>query len=89
MKRIFWGAGFLLLIAVLSAVPAPAGAGDEGNTARQKAAEIHRIASSDVIYQEQAVQALYYQNLEIIGLLEDIRGLMKELVEAAKDDGQQ
>lgn len=85
MIRIFFIVTHFFIITVLAVPPVPA-AGEGDLTARQKAAEIHRIASSDVIYQDQAVQALYYQNLEIIGLLEDIRGLMRDLVAAARED---
>ncbi len=47
--------------------------------AEAKAAEAHKLAASDVIYQEQDWKALYYQNLQMIGLLQDIKQELEKL----------
>ena len=49
--------------------------------AQKKAEEIHEIASSDVIYHNEELKALYYQNIQIIELLKDIRGLLQAQAE--------
>ena len=55
--------------------------------AEEKAAEAHKLAASDVIYQEQDWKALYYQNLQIIDLLKDIKQEMEKFNDrASKDD---
>ncbi|HLD69964.1 MAG TPA: hypothetical protein VJA17_04285 [Candidatus Omnitrophota bacterium] len=45
--------------------------------AGKKAAEIHLVASSDVIYTEAELKALYYQNIQIIEILKDIRNILQ------------
>lgn len=47
--------------------------------AEEKATEAHKLAASDVIYQEQDWKALYYQNLQMISLLKDIKGELETL----------
>ena len=44
----------------------------------ERAGEIHRVASSDTIYEQAELKALYYQNVKIIDLLKEIRDLLKE-----------
>ena len=39
----------------------------------ESARKAHELAASDVIYQQQDLKALYYQNLQIVQLLEQIR----------------
>ena len=46
--------------------------------AEDTANEIHKVASSDMIYAQEESKALYYQNLKIIELLKEIRDLLKE-----------
>lgn len=46
--------------------------------AEDKAAEAHKLAASDVIYQEQDWKALYFQNVQIISLLKDIKQEMEK-----------
>ncbi len=46
--------------------------------AEEKAAEAHKLAASDVIYQEQDWKALYFQNVQIISLLKDIKEEMEK-----------
>ena len=41
--------------------------------AEEKAKKIHDLAASDVIYTDQETKALYYQNIQIIDLLTQIR----------------
>ena len=41
--------------------------------AAEKARKAHEIASSDVIYQQEEWKALYYQNMQIIRILKEIR----------------
>ena len=49
---------------------------EDSSSAEDKAKELHRLASSDVIYQDQEIKALYYQNLQMIDLLKQIRDLL-------------
>ena len=46
--------------------------------AEQKAKDIHDIVMSDSIYTEQMTKALYYQNIQIIDLLSEIRDLIRQ-----------
>ncbi len=43
------------------------------NDASEKARKAHDLAGSDVIYQQEDFKALYYQNVEMIQLLKEIR----------------
>lgn len=52
-------------------------------SAEQKAREAHELASSDMIYQQEEWKALYYQNIQIINLLKEIRELMRSQNEQA------
>ncbi|MBI2095870.1 MAG: hypothetical protein HYT89_06855 [Candidatus Omnitrophica bacterium] len=45
--------------------------------AEEKAKKLHELASSDVIYTDQETKALYYQNIQIIDLLTQIRDLLE------------
>ncbi len=49
--------------------------------AEKKAKEIHGIVSSDVIYANEELKALYYQNIQIIELLKQIRNLLGQQLE--------
>ncbi len=57
--------------------------------AQAKAEEIHRIAISDVIYTDEEVKALYYQNIQIIELLKEIRSLLQQQLEEQQLEQQQ
>ena len=57
----------------------------EEETAAEKAKQTHELASSDVIYSQEETKALYYQNLEIIDLLKQIRTLLDERLKEPKD----
>ena len=55
-------------------------------TAEQKAQEAHDLAASDMIYQQADFKALYYQNIQMIDLLKEIRDEVKSAnMRAAKD----
>ena len=55
--------------------------------AEQKARAAHELAATDMIYQQEEWKALYYQNIQIIALLKEIRELMQNQDErAAKAD---
>jgi CRISPR/Cas system CSM-associated protein Csm2 small subunit len=62
----------------ISVFPARA---DTEKDAQKKAEEIHRRASSDAIYADDELKALYYQNVQIIDLLKEIRELIKMQIE--------
>lgn len=74
MKKVFLG---LLLAFMLLLNGAHAWAMD-ADEAEQKAKEINDLAASDVIYSQEAGKALYYQNIQMIDLLKEIRDLLKE-----------
>ncbi len=63
-------------IIILSLFLIPCAFAEEAVNAEQKAKEIHELASSDVIYTAEEPKALYYQNLQIIDLLAQIRDLL-------------
>ena len=54
--------------------------------AEEKARKAHQLSESDVIYQQEDYKALYYQNIQIIQLLKDIREELTRLNrQTAKD----
>jgi hypothetical protein len=74
MKKNHRSAIILSLFLVLSSWAARASALDEANMdPEDKARRAHELGSSDVIYDSENYKALYYQNLQIIGLLKEIR----------------
>jgi hypothetical protein len=59
--------------------------------AEMKARRAHERASSDVIYQQEDLRALYYQHQAMIDLLKDMRDTQRETLrflraQAAEDD---
>ena len=55
--------------------------------AETKARAAHELAGSDVIYEQENFKALYYQNLETIQLLKEIREELHMLnTRAAKEE---
>ncbi len=74
MKKIISCTLVFLLVSV--SVLFPAFSAEE--TAEQKAQEIHGLASSDVMHTDQELKALYYQNVQIIELLKEIRDLLQQ-----------
>ena len=72
MKKIGLLAGAVLVL--LWAAPVPARSEDEDFSGpEEKAAQAHELAMKDVVYAQEDFKALYYQNIEIIGLLKEIR----------------
>ena len=63
----------------------PVIAGDTYEEAAQKADEIHSKVTSDVIYTQQELKALYYQNIQMIRLLEDIKELLRQQLEKEEE----
>ena len=53
--------------------------------AAKEAQTIHKKALSDIIYTQDELKALYYQNIQIIELLKDIRALLKESLIKAEE----
>ncbi len=53
--------------------------------AGRKAKEIHDIAATDVIYTDQELKALYYQNVQIIRILEEIKELLRRQVRSVEE----
>ncbi len=84
MRMFFKTAGFLVT-ALLFATAALAM--DEGDAAEQ-ARRAHEKASTDMIYQQEEWKALYYQNIQIIQLLKDIRDLIQIQNEHSARDSQ-
>jgi len=68
----------LLAFLLILAAGAPLSFALEAEEAQAKAEKIHSFASSDSIYLEEELKALYYQNIQIIGILEQIRDLLQE-----------
>lgn len=55
--------------------------------AEEKARQAHDLGMSDFIYEHESTKALYYQNLQIIGLLKEIRDEMRAFnTRAAKEE---
>ncbi|MFH1798851.1 MAG: hypothetical protein ABH844_05935 [Candidatus Omnitrophota bacterium] len=75
MRRIM--VGFLILMGVGIFFCCSGSAEFSFDEAEQKAKEIHDIVATDIIYSEQEIKALYYQNIQIIKLLEDIKDLLR------------
>lgn len=53
--------------------------------AQKMAEEIHKIASSDIIYADEELKALYYQNIQMIDLLRQIRNLLEQQVKREEE----
>ena len=79
---------FILLFIGWSTMPAfsTAFAEEPDASAEDKATQLHKLASSDVIYQQEETKALYYQNQQIIGLLKEIRELLATRLEEKKSE---
>jgi hypothetical protein len=60
---------------------AQSGAEDAG----KKAEEIHQRALSDVIFVDEELKALYYQNVQIISILKEIRELLRQRLEEEEE----
>jgi hypothetical protein len=53
----------------------------DAGEAERKAKEIHDVAASDMMYSNEELKALYYQNVQIIDLLKQIKDLLKQQLE--------
>ncbi len=58
---------------------------DSEGEAEEKAREIHKRASSDVIFIDDELKALYYQNVQIISILKEIRELLRQKEEEKEE----
>jgi len=67
---------FFYLFAAMKFMPASFAMSD--GEAEQKAGEYHKLASKDVIFIDEELKALYYQNVQIIGLLREMKQLLRE-----------
>ena len=86
MDKIKWPVIIFSLFVMTLA--APARAMDEEMDpfdAAEKAREAHKVAASDMIYQQEEWKALYYQNIQVIQLLKEIR----DTLDAIKSQGSQ
>ena len=66
-------------------VPAFAEEDLDPNSAAQKARKSHEMAESDMIYQQEDFKALYYQNIQMIDLLKEIRDSLQVIKERASE----
>lgn len=72
MRKIFAVVVLALSLTVHSALFAAEGSED----AEEKARQSHQLASTDMIYSQEELKAIYYENLEIIDLLKQIRDIL-------------
>ncbi len=84
----FFIAGIILSGMIFSAPLCPAQS-TTYSEAEQKAKEIYEEADSDVIYLQNVLKSLYYQNIQIIELLEDIRALMDDYLQTVREENVQ
>lgn len=81
-KRIFFNKSLvssLLSLLILTAFAIPAFADDNAapDDPEQKAQDVHNHAASNIIYAQEEEKAIYYQNIQIIDLLKEIRDLLQ------------
>lgn len=74
----------LLLVSSIILVLASSLAFAQNEEASEKAKQVHDMAASDVIYSQEEIKALYYQNLEVIDLLKQIRDLLAQKLNESK-----
>lgn len=75
---------FLILVFVICIVDfRPIYAEVTFDEAQKMADEIHKKVATDIVYTDQEVKALYYQNIQIIELLKEIRNLLRQQLEKA------
>ena len=79
---------FILFITIIFTVGVlysqPAFCQKDYEDAGKKAKEIYEKADSDIIYLDNVMKSLYYQNIQIIELLKEIKTLMKDFIEEAR-----
>ena len=86
MKKMLKAAGLVLF---LTAMAVRAHAEDEMTSSdpEDRARKAHELSMSDVMYQQEDFRALYYQNLQIIDLLKEVRDEMHSInMRSAKED---
>lgn len=59
---------------------------DSAEDAERKAEEIHQRALSDIIFVNDELMALYYQNIQIISILKEIRELLRQKLEEEEEE---
>lgn len=57
---------------------------EDNTSAEEKAKEVHQLANSDVIYSQEETKAIYYQNIQIIDLLKQIRDILEQRLKETK-----
>ena len=83
MKKKFQQIYCLTLIAISAFISVPVLA-EDNTDAEEKAKEIHQLANSDVIYSQEETKAIYYQNIQIIDLLKQIRDILEQRLKETK-----
>ena len=86
MKKALKAAGLAFF---LTAMAIQAHAEDEMSSSgpEDRARKAHELSMSDVMYQQEDFRALYYQNLQIIDLLKEVRDEMHSInMRSAKED---
>ena len=53
----------------------------DSESAEAKANGVHELATSDMVYSQEETKALYYQNIQLINLLKEIRDLLDSRLE--------
>ena len=88
MNKLRYLGGFAVTL-LLAASPQTAQAqGELSSNPEDLARRSHDLSMSDVMYQQEDFRALYYQNLEIIQVLKEIREELHTFnVRDAKDSG--
>lgn len=76
---------FLILAAINVFACCPGYGEASFDEAGRKAKEMHDIASKDIIYTDQELKALYYQNVQIIRILEEIKNLLRQQISAIRE----
>ena len=84
IKKITISFVFIYIISILAGGLAVVQSSEED--AEKKAKEIHQRASSDVIFFDDELKALYYQNIQIISILKEIRVLLRRSLEKEKEE---
>ena len=85
MRSLPFKTGWVVAL-LLSGVVLTAKAEEENLEPQDLAQRAHNLSQSDVMYQQEDFRALYYQNLEMIQLLKEIRDeLHTSNVRDAKD----
>lgn len=76
----------VIIICTVFLFASPLYAQEAYEEAAKMADEIHKKVATDVIYTEQETKALYYQNIQIIELLKEIRELLRQGLEEEQEE---